>query len=230
METQTIILLSNLQRPCQLVCRSQTEHPIPIVSSSYAVIKREDLCSCGIIAQHYFLHENMIRCPYPDNEVTLYYVHNKIFLDFHVRSENKEDTIQAQLLMEPPKTAIRDLKVIQGKFPKVLVRQSFKDTPEELPTGVEAIETDQEYYDTQEAQAQAKQTVDYWLKKTNYLNTVSLVFALVANLVLLILIIFAIFGYKYRQKLATLIVAHSQIKPLKVLEIEGLYNTKAPAT
>ena len=46
----------------------------------------------------------------------------------------------------------------------------------------------------------------------------------------LILIILPIFGYKYRQKLATLIVAHSQIKPLKALEIESLYTTKAPAT
>ena len=194
METQTVILLSNLPRPWQLVCRSQTEHSLPMASSPYAVIKREDLCSSGLIAQHYFLHENMVRCLYLDKEVTLYYVHNKILLDFHVRSENKEDTIQAQLLLEPPKTVIRDLKVIQGNFPKVLVRQSLKDTPVELPTATEAIETDQEYYDTQEAQAQAEQTVDYWLKKT----TVSLVFALVANLILLILIILAVFGYRYR--------------------------------
>ena len=203
LETQTLILLSNLSRPWQPVCRSQTVHPIPMASSLYTVIKREVLCSYGLIAQHYFLHENMIKCLYPDNEVTLYYVHNKILLDFHVRSENKEDTIQAQLLLEPPKTVIRDLKVIQGKFPKVLVRQSLKDTPVQLPTAVEAIETDQEYYDTQEAQAQAEQTVDYWLKKANYLNTVSLVFALVANLILLILIILAVFGYRYRQKFAT---------------------------
>ena len=75
----------------------------------------------------------MIRCPYPDNEVTLYYIHNKILLDFHVRNENKEDTIEAQLLLEPPKIAIRDLKVIQERFQKVLVRQSLKDTPVELP-------------------------------------------------------------------------------------------------
>ena len=60
-----------------------------------------------------------------------------------------------------------------------MVRQSLKDTPVELPTAKEAIETDQEYYDMQEAQAQAEQTVDYWLKKANYLNIVSLVFALV---------------------------------------------------
>ena len=100
----------------------------------------------------------------------------------------------------------------------------------ELPTAIEAIETDQEYYDTQEAQAQAEQMVEHWLRKANYLNTVSLVFALVANFVLLILIIAVIVGYRFRKKLATLRVTLSQTKPLKALEIEGLYTTKAPAT
>ena len=197
LETQTLILLSNLPRPWQLICRSQTEHQVPMDGSPYAVINREDLCPCGIIAQHYFLLENMIRCPYPDDEVTLYYIHNKILLDFHVRGEDKEKVIQAKLLWKPPKTSIRDLKVIQGKFPKVLVRQSLKDTPVELPTAIEAIETNQKYYDTQETQAQVEQMVDYWWKEANYLNTVTLVFALVANFILLVLMIVFIVGYKF---------------------------------
>ena len=194
LETQTLILLSNLPRPWQLICRSQTEHPVPMDSSPYAVIKREDLCPCGIIAQHYFLHENMIRCPYPNNEITLYYIHNKILLHFHARGEDKEKVIQAKLLLKPPQTSIKDLEVIRGKFPKVLVRQSLKDTSVELPTVIEAIETNQKYYDTQETQAQAEQMVDYWWKEAIYLNTVTLVFALVANFILLVLIIVFIVG------------------------------------
>ena len=148
--------------------------------------------------------------------------------DFHVRGEDKENIIQAQLLLEPPKTPIRDLKVKQGKFPKVLVKQSLKDTPVELPTAMQAIETDWEYYDTQESQAQVEQTVDYWFKKANYLNAASLVFALVANSVPLTLIIAFIVGCRFRKKLVTLVVTLSQTKPLKALEIEGLYTTKAP--
>ena len=56
----------------------------------------------------------------------------------------------------------------------------------------------------------------------------SLVFALVANFVLLIIIITIIIGYKFRKKLATLMVTLSQTKPLKSLEIDGLYTTKVP--
>ena len=121
LETQTLILLSNLPRPWQLVCGSQTEHPVPMAGLPYVIIKREDLCSCGIIAQHYFLHENMIRCSFPDNEVTLYYVHNKTVLDFHVKGEEKLDHASIKLLLKLPQTSIKDLQVIQGKFPKVLV-------------------------------------------------------------------------------------------------------------
>ena len=139
----------------------------------------------------------MIRCPYSNNEVTLYYIHNKILLDFHVRGEDKEKVIQAKLLLKLLKTSLRDLQVIQGKFTKVLVRQSLKDTPVELPTAMETIETNQKCYDTQETQAQAEHMVDYWWKEANYLNTVTLVFALVANFVLLILMIVFIMGYKF---------------------------------
>ena len=170
----------------------------------------------------------MIRCPYPDNEITLYYIHNKILLNFHVKGENKEKVFQAKLLLKPPKTSIRGLKVIQGKFPKVLVWQSLKDTPVELPTAIKAIETDQKYYDTQETEAHAEQMVDYWWKDAKYLNTITLVFALAANFVLLVLMIVFIVGYKFQKKQATLIVTLSQTKPLKALEIEGLYTTKAP--
>ena len=228
LETQALILLSNLPRPWQLVCGSQTEHLITMAGSPYTIIKREDLCSCGIIAQHYFLHKNMIRCSLPNNEVTLYYVHNKILLDFHVKGEEKLDHTSIKLLLEPPQTSIKDLQVIQGKFPKVLVCQTLKNTPVELPTAIEAIDTDQKYYETQEALAQSQQTVDNWLQRADYLNTISLIFALIANLILLILTITIILGYKYRRKLALMIATLSQAKPLKTLKIEGLYTTKAP--
>ena len=59
----------------------------------------------------------------------------------------------------------------------------------ELPTAIEAIDTDQNYYETQEALAQSEQTVDDWLKRADYLNTISLIFALMANLILLLLTI-----------------------------------------
>ena len=57
---------------------------------------------------------------------------------------------------------------------------------------------------------------------------ISLIFALVLNFVLLLLAMAIILGYKYRKKLALMIVTLSHTKPLNVLKIEGLYMTKAP--
>ena len=145
-----------------------------------------------------------------------------------MKGEEKLDHASIKLLLELPQTSIEDLQVIQGKFPKVLVLQTLKNTPVELPMAIEAIDTDQKYYETQEAQAQAEKTVDDWLKRADYLNTISLVFALVANCILLLLTIAIVLGYKYRKKLATIIVTLSQAKSLKALKIEGLYTTKAP--
>ena len=55
-------------------------------------------------------------------------------LDFHIKSEDKESKIEAKLLFEPPMT--------------------IDHTPVELPVAIEAIETDQEYFETQEAHAE----------------------------------------------------------------------------
>ena len=51
-----------------------------------------------------------------------------------MKGEEKLDHASIKLLLEPPQTSIKDLQVIQGKFPKVLVRQTLKNTPVELPT------------------------------------------------------------------------------------------------
>ena len=51
---------------------------------------------------------------------------------------------------------------------------------------------------------------------------------MVANLALLILTITIILSYKYRKKLALMIITLSQTNPLNALKIEGLYTTKAP--
>ena len=104
----------------------------------------------------------------------------------------------------------------------------LKNIPVELPTAIEAIDTDQQYYKTQEALTQSEQTVNDWLRGADYLNTISLTFALVANFVLSLLTIAIILGYKYRKKLVLMIVTLSQTKPLNTLKIEGLYTTKAP--
>ena len=77
LKTQDEILLANLPPKWQLVCDNQIDRPIPLDSAIYTIVNRNDLCTCGISAQHIFLYESMHTCTTPDASVTLYYMHNK---------------------------------------------------------------------------------------------------------------------------------------------------------
>ena len=82
LETQDEILLANLPPKWQLVCDNQIDRPIPLDSAIYAVVNKNNLCICGISAQHIFLYELMCTCTSPDASVTLYYIHNRALLAY----------------------------------------------------------------------------------------------------------------------------------------------------
>ena len=91
METQDEILLANLPPKWQLVCDNQIDRPIPLDSAIYAIINKNDQCTCGISAQHIFLYESMRTCTTPDMSVTLYYTHNKALLAYDTYSRKKDN-------------------------------------------------------------------------------------------------------------------------------------------
>ena len=59
LETQDEILLANLPPKWQLVCDNQIDGPIPLDSAIYAIVNKNDLCTCGISAQHIFFFMNL---------------------------------------------------------------------------------------------------------------------------------------------------------------------------
>ena len=77
LETQNKILLANLPLKWKLVCDNQIDRLMPLNSAIYAVINRNDLCTCGISAQHILIYESMHTCTNPDTSVTLYYIENR---------------------------------------------------------------------------------------------------------------------------------------------------------
>lgn len=82
LETQDEILLANLPPTWQLLCDNQIDRPIPLNSAIYAVVNKDDLCTCGILAQHVFLYESMRMCDNPDTSVQLYYTYNKALVSY----------------------------------------------------------------------------------------------------------------------------------------------------
>ena len=124
LETQDEILLANLPPKWQLVCDNQIDRPIPLDSAIYAIVNKNDLCTCGISAQHIFLYESMHTCTTPDASVTLYYTHNKALLAYDTFS-CKKDKDAEQYHTNIPEYRAPDISY-QKKPPDVLQFSNLK--------------------------------------------------------------------------------------------------------
>ena len=108
LETQDEILLANLPPKWQLVCANQIDRPIPLDSAIFAIVNKNDLCTCGISAQHIFLYKSMHMCTTPDASVTLYYMHNKALLAYDT-SSRKLDKDAEQYHIKVPEYRAPDI-------------------------------------------------------------------------------------------------------------------------
>ena len=94
LETQDEILLANLPPTWQLVCDNQIDRPIALHSAIYTIVNKNDLCTCGISAQHIFLYESMRTCENPDTSVTLYYTDNQALLAYDPSLQNQRQSLE----------------------------------------------------------------------------------------------------------------------------------------
>ena len=74
----------------------------------FAIVNKNDLCACGISAQHIFLYESMRTCTTPDTSVTLYYTHNKALLAYDT-SLRKPDKDAQQYHIKVPEYRATDI-------------------------------------------------------------------------------------------------------------------------
>ena len=136
LQSQDEILLAHLPGGWMLLCNDQIDRPIPFQDAIYAVVQKYDLCSCGILAQDFYLYEGMRTCDHPDTVVTLYYVHNLALLTHDPSIPH----VDQKLLKHPPKYRAPDLKV---STPQTRTKRdadsseddqdSFYDTEEPVP-------------------------------------------------------------------------------------------------
>ena len=58
------------------------------------IVNKNDLCTCGISAQHIFLYESMHTCENPDPSVTLYYTDNQALLAYDPSLQNQRQSLE----------------------------------------------------------------------------------------------------------------------------------------
>ena len=83
LQTQDEILLAHFPSSgWQLVCDTLSDRPLQMDGTIYAVVSRDDLCTCGILADNLFLYESMRTCEKPDTKLTLYYTYNRALVNY----------------------------------------------------------------------------------------------------------------------------------------------------
>ena len=122
LETQDEIVFANLPPKWQLVCDNQIDRPIPLDSAIYAIVNKNDLCTCGISAQHIFLYKSMCTCTTPDASVTLYYTHNKALLAYDTSLQKQKNKDAEQYHIKVPEYRTPDISY--QKKPPVVLRYS----------------------------------------------------------------------------------------------------------
>ena len=136
LETQDEILLANLPPKWQLVCDNQIDRPIPLDSAFYAIINKNELCTCGISAQHIFLYESMCACTTPECISKHCIIHTtKLFLLTIHPCSNKRIKMAEQYHIKVPEYRALDISY-QKKTPdfvrssnlKVRKRRNIPDT------------------------------------------------------------------------------------------------------
>ena len=125
LETQDEILLANLPLKWQLVCVNQIDRPVPFNSAIYAIINKNDLCTCGISAQHIFLYESMQTSTNPDTSVTLYYAEKKALLAYDPSLEGKGKSLEQYQITVPEYQApdIFYMKKSRGNYHEAICEQ-----------------------------------------------------------------------------------------------------------
>ena len=83
LQTQDEILLAGVpQEHWRIVCKEQADRPLTIPGAIYTVINKDDLCTCGVLANDVFLYESMRSCETPDTRLTLFYVYNRALTNY----------------------------------------------------------------------------------------------------------------------------------------------------
>ena len=107
------------------MCDNQIDRPIPLDSAIYAIVNKNYLCTCGILAQHIFLYESMCTCTTSDASVTLYYTHNKALLAYDTSLQQQKDKDSEQYHIKVPEYRAPDISY-QKKPPDVLRSSNLK--------------------------------------------------------------------------------------------------------
>ena len=92
------IILANWPNDKHIICTTNNDIPIKILSHPYVLVNRSVLCNCGIEADNHHLLESLAACDNRDSKVTMYFTINTAFANYLEMLPNLTDSLSLPLI------------------------------------------------------------------------------------------------------------------------------------
>ena len=221
LDTSNILILSNLQKPWNLVCKD-VNRIFELEYSTYHILNRLELCECSLTAGNYLLSHTASNCgdmpKERDSFYTTYYTFSKIVLDMLTEKFNiqvDDDTI-TQLALLHSDIPGYDLPAIDFVSPPEEVQENhiLKEEDSSIYTHLEKVlvhmidEQDAQIFKSHDDYARNKRKFIPYLKYAEIWQSMSGICLYVAFLCdVLLIVMFIIFFIRYCKTMQALLAA-----------------------
>ena len=92
------IILANWPKDKHIICTTNNDIPVKILSHLYVLVNRSVLCNCGIEADNNYLLESLAACDNRDPKLTMYFTINTAFENYLGMLPNFTDSLSLPLI------------------------------------------------------------------------------------------------------------------------------------
>ena len=92
------IILANWPNDKHIICTTNNDIPVKILSHPYVLVNRSVLCNCGIEADNHYLLESLAACDNRNSKLTMYFTINTAFANYLEMFPNLTDSLQFPLI------------------------------------------------------------------------------------------------------------------------------------
>ena len=76
------IILANWPNNKHIICTTNNDIPVKILSHPYVLVNRSVLCNCGIEADNHYLLDSLAACDNSNSKLTMYFMINLGFANY----------------------------------------------------------------------------------------------------------------------------------------------------
>ena len=92
------IILANWNNDKHIICNTNNDIPVKILSHPYVLVNRSVLCNCGMEADNHYLLESLAACDNSNSKLIMYFMINTAFANYLDMFPNFTESLQVPLI------------------------------------------------------------------------------------------------------------------------------------